>query len=323
VPSAQATKIWTDFLEQLHKLHIQALVISGNHDSLDRLSDMKGFMALGGIYTMDRATDHIEEVVLKDEYGDIHFFLMPYIRPMEVSIQEEESLHTDFEATKALLKTIDLDSRNRNVLLAHLFVTPGEDKDEIGTLESIPCALFDDFDYVALGHLHGPHSAGRHEVRYSGSPLKYSLNEKDQKKSCTIIDLGPKGYVEINEIPLHPLRDVLEFKDYYNNFFQDETYLNHKDADYISFVALDENEPSNAMARLKEVYRFPLNLRYENTRTKSLQAHEIHPVSISSPLEVLEKLFIEMNHKKMSEKQIRLAKEIFAEVRSETKGDKV
>jgi exonuclease SbcD len=282
---------------------------------------MKGFMALGGIYMMDRATNHIEEVVLKDEYGPVHFFLMPYIRPSEVDLEDEENLHTDFDATKALLSTIDLDTNNRNVLLAHLFVTPGKDKEEIGTLESIPSALFDEFDYVALGHLHGPHSVGRYEVRYSGSPLKYSLNEKDQKKSCTIIELGPKGNVDIAQIALQPKRDVLEFKDYYNAFLQDDKYLKHKDTDYVSFVALDEDEPYNAMARLKETYFYALNLQYENTRTKNLQLQEIKSVSISSPLEILEKLFEEKNHQKMSEKQIQLAKEIFAEIGSEMKGE--
>jgi exonuclease SbcD len=158
-------------------------------------------------------------------------------------------------------------------------------------------------------------------VRYSGSPLKYSLNEKDQKKSCTIIELGPKGNVDIAQIALQPKRDVLEFKDYYNAFLQDDKYLKHKDTDYVSFVALDEDEPYNAMARLKETYFYALNLQYENTRTKNLQLQEIKSVSISSPLEILEKLFEEKNHQKMSEKQIQLAKEIFAEIGSEMKGE--
>jgi exonuclease SbcD len=309
-------------------------MISGNHDSMDRLTDMKTFYELGQVYMMNREPGKIQSVTEEDEYGQIHIYLLPYIRPRELTKiipesadpSDEEAVQkvdvsSDMEATKALVDSIDLNTDERNIILAHLFVDDVnlDEENEVGTLQPVSADIFEPFDYTALGHLHNPHAVKKENIRYAGSPIKYSLNEKHSNKSVTIIDMKEKGNVQITEIPLHPLRDIVEFKDEFLNFFSKEEYTSHANNDFVSFIATDENEAVSGLDRLKETYSYPLGLAYDNTKTRALS--EIHPESIEtkSPMDLLLDFYEKQNDAPMDENQIQLAKEIFDEIQRKDK----
>ncbi len=218
VPAASAVTMFDRFLGRLAALKIPTLIDSGNHDSNERLAYCGWALRYSNIFVSPVYDGKVEPVTLQDEYGEVRFWMMPYIRPMRArEVFDDSGIETYDEAFGAAIKAMQFDPSERNVLLAHQFVTGATVSDSenhiIGTLECVGAEHFKDFDYTALGHLHTRQDVTSERIHYCGTPLKYSFSEWKSKKSVTMIELGEKGTaLKKNYIQLHPLRDLYELR---------------------------------------------------------------------------------------------------------------
>lgn len=318
VPSAEAVQLMDDFLCRLAALSLPVLVISGNHDSAERLSFASRLIERSGIHLSTPYNGHITPVTLHDVHGDVHFYLLPFVKPVHVRQafpNEEVTTYTD--ALRIAIDHLDIDSSERNVLVAHQFVTgataAGSEELSVGGLDNVDVEVFDVFDYVALGHIHGPQRVGRDTVRYCGSPLKYSFAETSQHKSVTFVTLGAKGEVSIETRDLHPLRDVRDvrgtFADIATSRFRSDE---HKD-DYIHITLTDEEDVVDALAQLRLVYPNILRLDYDNRRTRAL-SEPIAAIERRQPLELFEELYSHQNGQPLSDEQRQWAADAIAKI---------
>lgn len=284
-PSAEAVRLLDEFLTQLAAKAPAVFIISGNHDSPERVDFGSRLMRERGLYIAGLFEGRMQRVQLEDAYGVVNIWMLPYVKPAVVSPWLEEPANSYDDAVRRVIGGTAMDVSERNVLAAHQFVTamgvePERSESEaifIGGLDNVDVSAFDNFDYVALGHLHGPQRVGRDTVRYAGSPLKYSFSEVRQKKSVTIVELEDKGTVKQRQIPLNPLRDMRCVKGPIDELIAaeadraaavEETQIrwNFSAAseetessiaeweDYVSVTLTDKEEPYDAIGRLRAVY---------------------------------------------------------------------
>lgn len=309
VPSAEAVRLFDDFLVKLAKKNIQVLVISGNHDSPERIAFGGRLMGASGVHMAPVYDGSLTPVDLDDAYGTVHFWLLPFLKPLHVrSIFPEEPASTYTEAMVTALRHMDLAKQDRNVLLTHQFVTGAarSDSEEIsvGGSDNVDAEVFKDFDYVALGHIHGPQSIGRGSLRYCGTPLKYSFSEAKHVKSVTVVELGKKGDVNLRLRPLHPLRDLREIRGTYEELSDRAYYSKTQKDDYLHITLTDEEEEPDAVRKLKLIYPFLMKLDYDNRRTRALGNFEAAAEpETKTPLEHFEQFFKMQNGQTMSEEQ--------------------
>ncbi|MCR5747302.1 MAG: exonuclease SbcCD subunit D, partial [Lachnospiraceae bacterium] len=272
VPSEDAMRLWDSFLIRLSKTGIPVYAISGNHDSAIRFSDHSELVETSKIYLSPAYNGNVKCCTLEDRYGKLNIYLLPFIKPAVVrSIFPDEEIRDYTDACRVAVEHMNTDQKERNILVAHQFVTGALkcDSEEVtvGGLDNVDASVFDGFDYVALGHIHGKQAIGRETVRYCGTPLKYSFSEKDHKKSVTIVELEEKGTVNIREIPLIPKHDLREIRGTYDELMLKENYENTAKDDYIHAVLTDENDVIDAMAKLRVVYPNLMKVTYDNQRT--------------------------------------------------------
>lgn len=318
VPSAEAVQLMDDFLCRLAALSLPVLVISGNHDSAERLSFASRLIERSGIHLSTPYNGHITPVTLHDVHGDVHFYLLPFVKPVHVRQafpNEEVTTYTD--ALRIAIDHLDIDSSERNVLVAHQFVTgataAGSEELSVGGLDNVDVEVFDAFDYVALGHIHGPQRVGRDTVRYCGSPLKYSFTEAAQHKSVTFVTLGPKGEVAIETRDLHPLRDVREIRGTFADIAASRLRSDEHKDDYIHITLTDEEDVVDALAQLRLVYPNILRLDYDNRRTRAL-SEPIAAIERRQPLELFEELYRHQNGQPLSDEQRQWAADAIAKI---------
>lgn len=319
-PSGAAFHLLDRFLTDLRARSIPVLLISGNHDSADRLSYGADLLRDSGIFlTRPFEQAGVEPpVTLTDSHGPVHFYQLPYVRPATVRAaypDEAERIGSSYpEAVKVALEHMEVDPEERNVLLAHQFVTgatPSDSKDlVVGGLDAIGGSLFDDFTYVALGHIHGPQKVGRETMRYSGTPLKYSFSEVNQTKSVPVVTLGAPGTEpEIRLLPLTPLRDLRVRKGSYDEIMDRNNYAGTNTDDYVKIILTDEHVIPDCMNKLRSVYPNVLQLQYDNLRTRtSGEVGAAEHVKQKTPLELFEELFEKQNGTRMSDAQRNLVR---------------
>ena len=218
VPPAEAVRVLDEFLTRLAGMGVPVFAVSGNHDSAERVAFGARLLSGRGVYLSPVYDGHVERVCLTDDYGEVRVYLLPFVRPAVVRhVFEEEEIGSYQDAVRAAVEHMEVEPSVRNVLVAHQFVTGAArcESEEIlvGGLDNVDASVFDDFDYVALGHIHSPQHVGRETVRYCGTPLKYSFSEAEQEKSVTVVELREKGRSEIRKIPLKPLRDMRRIRD--------------------------------------------------------------------------------------------------------------
>lgn len=310
VPSAEAVELFDWFLVQLSRKNLEVFVIAGNHDSPERLAFGGKLMAGSGVHMSPVYQGEISCVTLSDEFGPVKFHMLPYLKPALVrQIWPEETIETYTDAVRTALAHSEFCSSDRNVLLAHQFVTGGIRSDSevlsVGGTDQVDSEVFAEFDYVALGHLHGPQKAGSECIRYAGSPLKYSFSEACQKKSVTIAELFEKGLVVVRQIPLTPQRDLVELKGSYDFLTLRETVLSggHLN-DYVHITLTDEEDVPNAVNRLKVLYPGLMKLDYDNQRTRGSVQLLDETSTEQTPMELVSAFFIRQNKKDMSEQQL-------------------
>ncbi len=313
VPGAEATLLFDDFLVKLAALGTQVYIISGNHDSAERLSFGRRLMDVSGVHIAPVYSGKTEPFELKDEFGSVKIWLLPFIKPANVrKAFPDAEIESYTDALRVAVQAMDADPAERNVLVTHQFVTGAarSDSEEInvGGSDNVDASVFDGFDYVALGHIHGPQDIkkeGLPRIRYCGSPLKYSFSEADHIKSVTVAELGEKGSVELRTVLLKPLRDMKQIKGSYDqlmskSFYEAADWLD----DYIRVTLTDEDDVPNAVANLRVVYKNLMKLDYDNTRTR-LTGFVEGPAEAESksPLELFEELYEKQNGVPMSEEQ--------------------
>ena len=317
VPSAEAVTLLDEFLVQLSKRDTQTFLISGNHDSAERLAFGGRLMEQSGIHIARVYNGVLAPLTLRDEYGPVDLYLLPFLRPVQVRrFFPESEIATYTEAMAAVLGAADIDKTHRNVLVTHQFVTGAQtcDSEElsVGGTDNVDVSVFDDFDYVALGHIHGPQKIGRETVRYCGTPLKYSFSEVDHKKSVTVVELAEKGSVVIRTVPLVPKRDMSELRGAYNELMLRENYEGKPFRnDYLRITLTDEEDIPNAVNNLRTVYPYIMRLDYDNRRTRT-ESHVdgAEQVERKRPLTLFEEFYESQNGQPMSEEQRSFAKQL-------------
>lgn len=318
IPSAEAVQVFDAFLTELSVERIPAFIISGNHDSAERLAFGSSLMGKSGIYFSRVYDGTIEKIPLQDAYGTVWIHLLPFLRPAVVRHalpERAEEVSYVADAVRIALEQGAVDENERNVLLAHQFVTGAKrceaEELQVGDLDQIPVELFERFDYVALGHIHSPQKVGRETVRYCGSPLKYSFSEAGQEKSITVVELKEKGTVELRTIPLEPLRDMRKIRGTYLEVTAKSFYENSNCEDYLLVTLTDEEDVPDGMAKLRTIYPNLMRLEYDNKRTRSCaDIGTSERVEEKSELELFRELYELQNNQDMTAQQEALVEEL-------------
>lgn len=323
IPPIEAVELFDEFLTELVNRKLKVFIIYGNHDSAERISFANKILKNNDIYISPIFDGKIENIDLKCDCGDVSIYLLPFIKPITVKrYYEEEDIKDYNDAVKVVLEDLKIDEKKINIILAHQFLT-GSEKSEseelaIGGLDNVDVSLFDKFDYVALGHLHKPQKLIRETVRYSGTPLKYSLSEINHKKSITEIEINSKDDIKIILHPLTPKRDVREIKGKYKDLIKEENYKNTNLDDYVSIVLTDKDEIINAGPVLNDIYKNVMKISYEN-QNKDLKDDfdGQHKVEQKSVLEIFDELFLQQNGENMTQEQKDYLIKIIDEVEGE------
>jgi DNA repair protein SbcD/Mre11 len=313
IPSAESVQLFDDFLVRLSARDIPVFVISGNHDSPERIAFGGRLMNRSGVYMAPVFDGNIVPVELKDEFGRVNVFMLPFVKPANVRRYYPESgIETYTDAAKTVIDDLTIDPAERNVLIAHQFVTGAvrcESEDvSVGGLDNVNADVFDVFDYVALGHIHSPQNIGKDTVRYCGTPLKYSFSEAGHQKSVTIAELSEKGKTAVRTVPLDPKRDMREIKGTYMDVTAREYYKDTDTEDYIHVTLTDEEDIPDAIGKLRSIYPNIMKLDYDNKRTRTnAGVSAAEDVQQRSPLELFEEFFEKQNNQKMTDEQKRFA----------------
>ena len=320
VPSGEAVMLFDGFLCRLAKRKLRVLIISGNHDSPERLSFGNRLMAGSGIHVSPVYNGKIEPVILADEQGEVAFWLLPFLKPAHVKRyfpEEEISSYTD--ACRVTVEHMGVDPRKRNVLLTHQFVTGAStcesEERSVGGSDNVDAAVFECFDYVALGHIHGPQNILSNRMRYCGTPLKYSFSEVSHQKSVTVVELGKKGELELRTVPLKPRHDLRKLRGTYDELTAKSNYEGTAVADYLHITLTDEEDIPEAIGRLRVIYPNLMHLEYDNTRTRSnVLIDGAECVQDKTPLELFCELYELQNNQPMSEVQKEWTRELIESI---------
>ena len=320
MPSEEAVALLDDFLCKLIALdkRPEVFVIYGNHDSAERLSFGNSLIENSGVHLSPVFNGEIKSVKLSDEYGDVAFHLLPFIKPSDArNAYPEAQIENYTDADRESVSHLDLDATQRNVLIAHQFVTDAVRSDSedvtVGGMDNVNATAFDGFDYVALGHLHRPQTVlGKQNIRYCGTPLKYSISEKDDQKGILIVEMGAKGNINYRTIPLQPLHDMREIKGTYDELTLLKNYEGTNRDDYIHVVLTDENDVMDAIGRLRVIYPNIMSLEYQNKRTSTeTQVEKLKSVEQKTDMEVLEALYEMQNNQKLNDAQREFSEKVF------------
>ena len=310
VPSVEAVELLDGFLTELRTRGVPVLLISGNHDSPERLAFGGRVMDSCGIHISPVYDGALAPVTLHDTFGPVHVWLLPFVKPAHVRRWfPDADIESYTDAVAEAVAHMDIDTAARNVLVTHQFVTggtrSGSEGLSVGGRDNVDSGVFAPFDYVALGHLHGAQHIGRETIRYAGSPLKYSFSEARQHKSVTVVTLGEKGDVQVRTVALTPLRELREIRGSYDeltarSFYEHTTYR----SDYLHLILTDEQDVFDAMSRLRTIYPYLMTLDYDNARTRAAGGMSV-PAETErrTPLELFEALYQRQNHRPMSEVQ--------------------
>ena len=318
VPSAEAVLLLDQFISRLAEMNVKVVAISGNHDSPERIGFGAEIMSTCGVYMSHPFNGNVEKVTLEDKCGPINIYMLPFIKPAVVRpFFQEEDVSSYDRAMAIVINSISINKDERNVLLAHQFVKGGSicesEEVSIGGVDQVSADYFENFDYVGLGHLHGPQTIGRETVRYAGTPLKYSFSEVNHKKSALIFDLKEKGNIEITKIPFKPIRDMKEIKGTYDQITARDFYKDMNTQDYYHITLTDEEDVPEAIGKLRTIY--PMRLDYDNTRTRTNNAvTEIENIELKSPLELFKEFYVIRNNQDMSPEQEKLAMDLIEKI---------
>lgn len=312
VPSAEAMQLFERFLYGLVRRKLQVFVISGNHDAPERLSFASRLIDASGVHLSPVYASAVEPITLTDAYGDVAIYMLPFLKPAHVRrFFPEAEIASYTDALRTAVGAMGIDPRRRNVLVTHQFVTGAARSDSedvsVGGTDNVDAAVFDGFDYVALGHIHGPQNIGGNErIRYCGTPLKYSFSEANHRKSVTVVTFAQKGSVEVRTVALTPRHDLRELRGSYMALTAKDAYEGTAVDDYLRITLTDEEEIPDAMAKLRVIYPNLMKLDYDNARTRAHAALDaVEDVERKTPLELFRAFYETQNGQALSAEQER------------------
>ena len=326
VPSIEAVELLDSFISDISKRKTTTFIISGNHDSAERLAFGSSLMAMGKIYISPVYNGKISKYTLKDDFGSANFYLLPFVKPSHVKrFFSDEKIESYTDAIKVVVDNLKLDTSEINILIAHQFVT-GASRTEseeisVGGLDNVDASVFEDFDYVALGHIHRPQKIGTERIRYCGTPLKYSFSEVNDTKSVSIIEINSKEDFNLRTIPLIPKRDMRKIRGTYEELITKTSYENTNTDDYIHVTLTDEFNVADAIQKLRVIYKNIMKLEYDNMRTRESRKINLDDMVIENknPLEIFSEFYKLQNNKEMDDEQKEIIKKIMEEVWEENK----
>ncbi|MCL2185515.1 MAG: exonuclease SbcCD subunit D [Treponema sp.] len=322
IPGVEAIRLFDDFLTELSCENVTVMIIAGNHDSPDRINYASRLLSEKNIILYGAFNGDMQKCVLKDEYGKVNFWLLPFIKPFSVrEYFKNNEIESYDDALNIILKNSDIDYSSRNVLVSHQFFTKDgvtlfrseSELNSVGGLDAINAELIEKFDYAALGHLHGEQSVGSEHIRYAGSPIKYSFSEWQQKKSITLIELNKKNDLKITSLPLKPIHDMREIKGKIDNLMSDEVSSLGNKKDYLRVILTDELEIIDPIGKLRSVYPNVMCIDFDNSR-KNIDAGTIYADSEDikklSPYDLFCEFFLKSQGSVMTEEQIKITREL-------------
>jgi len=319
-PSAEAVALFDYFICELAKRRLQTFIISGNHDSAERIAFGGKIMGSAGIRLSPVYNGEIKPITLEDEHGEVDVYMLPFVKPAHVRrFFDSEIINTYTDAVRVAINKMDVDVGKRNVLVAHQFVTGAtrsESEETVGGIDNVDSSVFEKFDYVALGHLHKPQFCDGKKIRYSGTPLKYSFSEVSDVKSVTCVTMGEKGgQLQFKTIELKPMRDMKKVRGEFDALMSTADRTD----DYVQITLTDENDVPNAMSRLQTIFTNALELRYDNTRTRANgEISGAEAVERKTSLELFSEFFGERNNSKMSDEQKEFMKNLIDKIEGES-----
>jgi len=321
IPPAEAVEIFDDFLYKLSKRNPAVFIISGNHDSAERIAFGSRLFDKSSIYLSPVYNGKISPICIDDKYGKINFYMLPFIKPVHVRrFFPDAEVYTYTDALSTVISDMHIDTAQKNILITHQFVT-GSSRTEsedisVGGSDNVDADIFKGFDYVALGHIHRSQCCDSEYIRYCGTPLKYSFSESKDIKSITMLDIKEKGNIKLDFIPLTPLRDMVEIKGSYNELMLKSFYENTSlTDDYVHITLTDEEDIPDVITKLRVVYKNIMKLDYDNQRTKkSSEINLINDMESKSPLELFDTFYELQNGKHLSDTQRVFLKNIIEEI---------
>lgn len=321
VPSAEAVELFDDFLVKLSNRNLKVFVISGNHDSAERIAFGGRLMDKSGIYMSPVYDGKIEPITVSDNFGDVNIYMLPFVKPANVRrFYPESEISSYTDAIKTIVDDMNIDESKRNILITHQFVTGAsrtESEDiSVGGTDNVDASVFEKFDYVALGHIHRSQKCTSDYIRYSGTPLKYSFSEANDKKEVVILDIKGKGTIELSFVPLVPKRDMVEIKGKYDeltlkSFYENTSYIE----DYMHITLTDEDDIPDVLTKLRVIYKNIMKLDYDNQRTRhSVEINGADNVERKSPFEHFGEFYEMQNGQALSEEQSEFMTEIIEQI---------
>lgn len=310
VPSAEAVELFDDFLVRLAKRNLQVFIISGNHDSPERLAFGNRLIDASGIHLSPVYSGEIRPYALEDAHGKVNIYMLPFIKPAHVRrFFPDETIDSYTEALAVAVKNMNISEAERNILITHQFVTGAERSESedisIGGSDNVDSSVFDGFDYVALGHIHGPQNIESEKIRYCGTPLKYSFSEVSHEKSVTVVELGGKGNLTVRTVPLVPQHDMVELRGSYEeltlrSFYEGTSYPE----DYTHITLTDEEDILDVQSKLRVIYHNLMKLDYDNKRTRhKAEISGAEDVERKSPLTLFSEFYALQNGTDMTAEQ--------------------
>lgn len=328
IPPAEAVQLLDDFLTNLARRNLPTFLISGNHDSPERVSFGASLMAASGVHIAPLYSGRVTPVALSDEYGTVNIYSLPFVKPAHLQAcfpDAEISSYTD--ALRVAVEQMNVATAERNVLIAHQFVTGSGDSEtpersdsenvSVGGLDNVDLSVFTPFDYVALGHIHKPQYVGRESVRYSGTPLKYSFSEVSHEKSVTVVELGAKGSVTLRTVPLEPLHEMRELRGTLSEILSWERDDPRAD-DYFRVILTDEDEIPDAIGKLRTRCPNVLHLEYDNARTRAaVRLDAPDTLDGKTPVDLFAEFYEQQNGRPMSGEQRRFCETLMEEIQED------
>lgn len=319
-PSEEAVHLLNEFICTLAEKQVKTYIISGNHDSAERLAFGAQLIGETGIHISPVYNGETVKFTLQDDFGNVNIYMLPFIKPAHVRrYYPDAEIATYTDAVRVAVENMNVDTAQRNIIITHQFVTGAQSSDSeeksLGGSDNVEADVFDCFDYVALGHIHGPQKMTRDTVRYCGTPLKYSFSEANHKKSVTVVEMGEKGNIEISTVPLVPLRDMRIVKGRYNEIAHKANYENTNTQDYVQVVLTDEEDIPDAIGRLRVIYPNIMQLKYDNKRTQQNNVvGSAENVENRDPLDLFAEFYEKQNNQPMSERQYSFVDELIRKI---------
>ena len=320
VPSAEAVALFDSFLSKITAVCPHIFIISGNHDSPERIAFGSHIMEKSGVHLSPVYDGNVVPTVLMDSYGDVNIYMLPFVKPANVRrFFPEISIESYTDAVKTAVDKMEIDVNKRNILITHQFVTGASvcdsEENSVGGTDNVDGSVFEGFDYVALGHIHSPQNVGSERIRYCGTPLKYSFSECKHIKSVTVIELNEKNNFTVSSIPITPMRDLREIKGAYDELMLKSSYEGTNTDDYMHIILTDEEDIPDVLSRLRVVYHNIMKLSYDNRRTRNFQQIEADcDVSEKSPFQLFSEFYNKQNNQDMADEQEKYVKNLIERI---------